>query len=137
MSDFTNKLTDELTDVGRRFIMNKNELDSYKKLVDADNKIIKEIMADINVDEFAIDSSILKRSVEHRETMNEDALLQYLKDNNIEGVIKTKEYVDMDALESAIYNESISAEIVSGMSKCKTTTEVVKLTVKKAKKDGD
>ena len=69
----------------------------------------------------------------------QDFLLKY----DIPGIIKTKEYVDMDALEAYLYNmykdetrlldDSISA-ISRDIANCREVKEEVRLTVKAAKK---
>ena len=49
----------------------------------------------------------------------------------IRGVVKKKEYVDMDALENAIYNGKINA---AELASCQTKKEVVTLKVTKLKR---
>lgn len=110
---------------------NKTEMDAYKKLVDKDNKEIKLIMLDSNLSEYIVGDIKASCSVSERESFIEEALIEKLKELNVEGVIKKKEYVDMDALESAIYNGELNAaELVS----CQQVKEVVTLRISKIKK---
>ena len=52
-------------------------------------------------------------------------------------IIRTKEYIDMDALESAIYHGDISNDVVKTFSSCKdiTETQVLNISKRKEKKD--
>ena len=49
-------------------------------------------------------------------------------------IIKSKEYVDMDALESAIYKGLIPTDVLMKMDSCRETTDICTLRVTKAKK---
>lgn len=73
-------------------------------------------------------------AMQDRSTMNEDRLIQWLKDNKFnKGIVKKKEYVDTDALEKAIYNGDIPVDKVAEMDMCKDEKLVSVLTVKKVK----
>lgn len=110
---------------------NKSKMDSYKKLVDRDNKEIKSIMLGAGLKEFVVDDIKATCSVSERQDFIEEALIAKLKEMKVPGVVKKKEYVDMDALENAIYNGKIdAAELVS----CQIKKEVVTLKVTKLKR---
>ena len=53
--------------------------------------------------------------------VNEEKLIEVLKNNNID-VIKTKEYVDFDALEKLIYSGDVPKEVLLEMDKCNETS---------------
>lgn len=110
---------------------NKSEMDSYKKLVDKDNKEIKSIMLGAELGEFVVDDIKASCSVSEREDFIEEALIAKLKEMKVRGIVKKKEYVDMDALESAIYNGKIDA---AALADCQTKKEVVTLRVTKLKR---
>ena len=110
---------------------NKSEMDSYKKLVDKDNKEIKSIMLGAGLREFAVDDIKASCSVSEREDFIEEALIAKLKEMKVPGIVKKKEYVDMDALENAIYNGKIDA---AALANCQTKKEVVTLRVTKLKR---
>lgn len=110
---------------------NKSEMDSYKKLVDKDNKEIKAIMLGAELGEFIVDDIKASCSVSEREDFIEEALIAKLKEMKIRGIVKKKEYVDMDALENAIYSGKIDAALLAD---CQTKKEVVTLRVSKVKK---
>jgi hypothetical protein len=112
--------------------LNKSEMDSYKKIVDKDNKEIKEIMLSSQLSEFIVGDIKATCSVSVREDFIEEALIEKLKEMKIDGVIKMKEYVDMDALENAIYNGELNA---AELASCQTKKEVVTLRVTKIKEE--
>ena len=113
---------------------NKMELDSYKKLVDRDNSLIKELMQEADLTEKQVGGWVAKLTKSNRESFNEDKLLEIAHNNNLDEIIKTKEYIDMDLLEDAIYNGKISEDILLEMGKAKEVKEVVTLKVSKVKK---
>lgn len=110
---------------------NKSKMDSYKKLVDKDNKEIKSIMLEAGLKEFVVDDIKASCSVSEREDFIEEALIAKLKKMKVPGIVKKKEYVDMDALENAIYNGKIDA---AALADCQTKKEVVTLRVSKLKR---
>lgn len=110
---------------------NKSKMDSYKKLVDKDNKEIKSIMLGAQLGEFIVDDIKASCSISEREDFIEEALIAKLKEMKVRGIVKKKEYVDMDALENAIYNGKIDAATLAD---CQTKKEVVTLKVTKLKR---
>jgi len=118
---------------------NKQNLDFYKKECDAGNAEIKKLMAEQKIKDYEVDGIVAKYVIQNKESMNEEALLKLLKEKGYTNVIKTKEYVDMDALENALYHDEIDKDTVVEMDKCKEVKEVIQLRVskKKVEKDGD
>lgn len=129
----TNEVNEEriLNSTIECFYEDKQLADKYKKSAEEYNKEIKQLMSTINKDEFETDSGLIaKISVQKRESFIEEALLQKIKELKVPGIIKTKEYVDMDLLEDAIYNEKLDA---SELTTCRKIQEVVTLKVSKKK----
>jgi len=126
------KLND-LDELIPQYAANKNELDSYKKICDKENAQIKAIMKDFSVQKYTAGSYKASYSVSVRETMNEAMLLEIAHQYGISEIVKTKEYIDYDALENAIYNNKIPDEILLEMDRAKETKEVVQLRVTKVK----
>ena len=132
-----------LDDLIPNYALNKKELDTYKKVCDTVGAKIKDLMFAADKDEYRAGDWIAKRTVVHKETLDEAKLIQVLRKYDIPGIIKTKEYVDMDALEAYLYNmykdetrlldDSISA-ISRDIANCREVKEEVRLTVKAAKK---
>jgi hypothetical protein len=114
--------------------LNKTNLDTLKKVCDSENAMIKEQMYAEGTDTYSAGGYTAKRTVSVRETLDEEKLIKVLRKYHIEGVIGTREYVDMDALEAYLYNNEPSSEFASDLSSCKTTTEVVQLRITKDKK---
>lgn len=109
------------------FYKDKQQLDYYKKETDNANKEIKEMLKKLNKTEFETDNGLIaKMTISKRESFIEESLLDKLKELKVDGIIKTKEYVDMDALEDAIYNGKLDA---SELSNCRQTKEVITLKV--------
>lgn len=118
-----------------QYAANKSEMDSYKKICDRENAEIKALMADLDLSQHTVGGYKAVRSIQHRETINEELLLAIAHKYNLFDIIKTKEYIDFDALERAIYHGRISNNVILEMDKAKEVKEVVTLTIKKAKKE--
>ena len=113
------------------FYKDKQTADKYKKSAEEYNKEIKDIMGNIKIDEFETDSGLIaKLTHKQSESFNEEKLLAKMKELNIPGIIKTREYVDMEALENEIYNENIDA---SELASCREIKETIALKVSKKK----
>lgn len=111
---------------------NKAMLDDYKKICDDENKQIKELM-----DEGSYEAGGYKATkiIQQRESINEDKLLDILKEAGFAqtSLIKTKEYVDLDELESAIYKGLLDEDMLMQIDKCRESKEVVTLRISKVK----
>lgn len=123
------------------YALNKQELDSYKKLVDKENAEIKELMASLNLDEKEVGDYIAKRTISNRDSLDEEGLISlftsvpsFCQLSDEFGIIKMKPYLDYDALENAMYNDAFKPEQVSELSKYKESKEVISLRVTKIKK---
>lgn len=126
-----NKTAEEkLQELIQHYQLNKSKMDSYKKIVDKDNNEIKMIMRESQLSEFIVGDIKATCSISEREDFIEEALIEKLKEMKVDGVIKMKEYIDMDALENAIYNGELNA---AELASCQTKKEVVTLRVTKIK----
>ena len=135
MRALPNEENETLEELIPRYYQNKQECSSYEKLIDEDNKKIKELMAD--TDKYEVDGLVATVSTRVSESMDEQKLIEVLKANNItDGIIKTTEYVDMDALERVMYAGTIPESVIVEMNKCRISkeTKVLKVTRKKTKK---
>ncbi len=120
----------ELSELVPRYYTNNTEMKKYKKLADADNKKIKEVMNLLNLTEYEVGGITAKISVSKRVDLLEDVLMEKIKVLGVEGIIKTKEYIDMDALEDALYHGRISP---ATLAQAQVEKEVVTLRVNKKK----
>lgn len=113
---------------------NKKNLDNFTKVCDSEKAEIKRQLETAGKKEHSAGGYTVKYVVSSRETMNEDKLLDVMRKFNIPGVIKTKEYVDMDALESYLYNHELSSDFATELDHCRESTPVVQLRLSKTKK---
>lgn len=126
----TPKTLDELIP---QYAANKMELDSYKKICEEENTAIKTLMTEQDISKYSAGGYIATKTVSTRETVDEEKLLEVIKKHNVPNVVKTKEYVDMKALEDYLYKEGLSQEFAADFSNCRNQTEVVSLRIKKEK----
>lgn len=116
-----------------QYAANKAELDSYTKVCKEENEQIKAALVELGESEYSAGGYTVKRIVAVKESMNEEKLIEVLKQNGIEVAVKTREYVDMNALEAYLYNNEPSADLARQLESCRTTTETVQLRLSKAK----
>lgn len=114
------------------------QLNTLKKTVDDLKTKIKTAIHDAKLTDtdIVISGWKCKLSVSDTSTMNEDRLLEFAKTHNLD-IIRTKEYVDFDALEKLLYSGKISQDVVAEMESCKEpgTKETLRCTKMKEAKD--
>lgn len=130
---------EKLDELVPRYGEEKSVMDRYKKLCDADNAEIKTIMTDLALQHYTAGDYKVVRAVQERESIDEDLLLTLLQNNpepeiRLSGIIKTKEYVDFEALEMAIYKERLPKSVLLEIDKARTVKPVVTLRISKIKK---
>ncbi len=135
------KLND-LDELIPKYALDKAEADSYKKICDKENAQIKAIMKDFAVQHYEAGGYKASYSVSQRETMNEEILLSlfttvpgFVNVAESYGVIKTKSYIDYDALEKALYDSALTEEQIAALDKAKEVKEVITLRVTKKKEE--
>lgn len=116
-----------LKELVTRYLENKTELDRIKKITDSLNANIKSEMLENNIDKFEEDNVIANLNKQERVTVNQDKLLQKLKDLGITKPVKLVETLDEGVLQDMIYNGELDANIVA---ECTDTKEVYVLKVK-------
>lgn len=114
---------------------NNTQYNGLKKVVAEQSGEIKKLMQGNNIDEKSVGSWTAKLTVKKSESFDEDKLLGIVKELGFaDKLIKTREYVDMDALEEAIYNGEITQDmLVVKIAQAKVVKESVALTIKKKK----
>ena len=123
---------DELYDLVTDYIDNKALEAKYKSLASSDNTKIKQIMTSKNLTSFSCNSGTVTLSERKSESFNEDELIEFLMSKGHDGdIVKTKRYVDYDALESAIYHEKLSKDDVKELDKYKEIKVTQVLNIKK------
>lgn len=116
-----------------QYAANKSELDSYTKICKEENEQIKAALVELGENEYSAGGYTVKRIVAVKESMNEEKLIEVLRQNGLDVAIKTREYVDMNALEAYLYNNEPSADLARQLESCRTTTETVQLRLSKTK----
>ena len=114
-----------------QYAQTKQQADIYKKQSDKENAEIKSIMTSLALQHYEAGGYKVVRSVQKRESINEEQLIEIAHKYNIPDVIKTKEYIDFDALEKAIYDGNISQDVLLEMDKAKDVKHVVQLRISK------
>lgn len=126
----TTDTNERLSHLVRDYIINKDKEKEFKDAASAENTEIKAIMTELNLDNYETDAGKVTLSERKNESFIEDKLIEFLKTRNLaDNIVKTKEYVDFDALESAIYHEKIAGDDLKDMAECKevTTTQVLRI----------
>lgn len=118
----------------------KAELDKIKKETDKLSNSIKDEFKSSELNEFESKTFVAKMNVIDNDAVNEKMLIGLIKvlnssgvinDNTLANVIKTREYIDNDALEDAIYTKQIPSDIITQCIEHKDPT--YRLTVKRRK----
>lgn len=74
------------------------------------NDNVKALLEECHLNKYVTDTGIkASLSVSNKPSFNEEEMIPFLKQFGIEGLIKTREYVDMNVLENAIYHNQIDA----------------------------
>lgn len=134
--------------MSRRGIIDLSELiNRYKEGKDVETKVkksnaelneaIKNYMTTHDMSTADSDLYTATLSTTKKDTLNDDVALAIIKENLggalLKSVVKTKEYIDEDALETLIYNGDFDANKLSKAITTKTTT-TLRIAKKKAKK---
>lgn len=98
----------DIISIGEQYIKLKEEekriSNDSKKL----NKKIKEYFDTQGTAELVVGDNVIVKQVQDRSTMNEDKLLNKLKQLGKTSAIKTKEYVDVEVVDNLLYKGDIS-----------------------------
>lgn len=100
---------------------------------------IKSKFKELEIDEYYGDNYRAYLQYSNKINMDEDKVIEILKENckkaDLKNVIKTKEYVDFEALENLIYNGGIEAQKLEPAQSVKTTVSLWTKVIKKEKED--
>ena len=104
-----------------------------KEVADLNSNLKKVIKAfDKQNEDIIIDGWKCKLTVTEDSVLNEARLIEFAKQHNID-IIRQKEYIDFDALESLIYHGEIAKEVLIEMDSCKDDTTKETLRINKVK----
>ena len=128
---------DNLDTIVARYGRTDAQLKEMKKCNDKDKEDIKTILAEMGKDDWTAGGYTVKRVVSTSDNLNEDKVLEVMRKHRevaeLNGIIKLKEYIDPDALESAIYSGMLSEDILQEMDSCRETKTTVALRCTKVK----
>lgn len=116
----------------------KEQVDIWDKKAKKQNKDIKALMAKLlkdgekSVDSDEYDGWVATYSIRVSTPFNEEALLEFMhKHKQFAPCIKTKEYIDEDALENLIYKGDIPKKLLLEIDKFRTEKKTEVLNIKK------
>ena len=122
----------QLEELSEQFKSVRDELSSIDKEKKALSSILKTMMQDFGVTKYISDSNIsISMSTRQNISFDEDKLISLCKSWNIDGLVKKKEYVDMDVLERVLYNDTSLREQVKQVQIVKPDIVTLKCTQKK------
>ena len=123
-----------------QYCLGKDKMKELKSEVDKLSSEIKQYLSDNNLNTENGGRFIVTVSARTTEDMDTEALLKVLKSDWAERngsmqcpYIKTKEYVDMDVLESYIYKGELPKETVLKIDKCRIKNTTYPMTYKERK----
>lgn len=114
------------------FFKHKEKLEEYKKMADTENKSIKYIMNELELDKFMTSNGLqAKLTKSNKETFNEPALIEKLIESDItKEAVKLVPQIDFDVLEDLIYNGKLDASELTPYKEVKVV-ETLRVTMKK------
>lgn len=119
--------------------LEKKEKTKLEGEIKKKSDFIKNKFKELDITEYSTDDTRAYLQFSNKVDMDEDKVIEILKEWLSEAgqkkVIKTKEYVDFDALETLIYNGVVPAEKLKPAETVKTTISLYTKPIKKEKKD--
>lgn len=99
----------QLDYLGQKYKEQNDEWNSLKRFVDDAKAQIKKIMTDYNISQYTCSNGvILSQYIKDNSILDEELVLKYLKEHELEKFIHTKEYFDETELAMAIANGQIN-----------------------------
>jgi hypothetical protein len=128
---------DQLDELSAEYDEISIQLKSLEAKQKALNSVIKSTMTDFGVTKYVSKNNVsLSISSRPNVSFDEDKLLALCKNINCDGLVKTKEYVDMNVLESCCYNDKKLVEDLKTCQIVKPDIITLKCTQKKLLKEG-
>lgn len=121
---------DKLEELLEKYYEVDQEYKQLKKKKDPLNNHIKEIMREEGMDKVKYGDLVAKYSIRERTKIQEEKLLEVLKEEGMEEYIIVKEKPDVESLEQAVLSNEIDVRILAD---CVESKEIEYLRVKKEK----
>lgn len=134
-----NKPSDSLMALIIGYFENKSKSDAMAKKVKEQNELIKkQIVSEHLPDKFEVDDLKINRTVIKKWKFNDEQAIEILRKNldadKFSEAVKTKEYIDDDALEALIYNKEIDGTMLDDCTERLPDVIQLKITKKKGGK---
>lgn len=123
----------ELKELATAYVEAKTKEQEATKIVKSVGNEIKSLMRENDLTECE-DSSGARLCIQSRssESFDEESLIEHLKVSGLSrGLVKKKEYIDYDALESAIYRGKLSEEQIKKLNDFKIVKETQALVIRR------
>lgn len=124
-------------DKAKAYIAAKAVEKEAKDTAGALNTELKEYLSSLKDDNKSImvDNTGVFLSYRSKDVWDEEAMIAYLKKAGYaDNLVKTKEYIDFDALESVLYNNSLPAKVLKKLGTFKSEVPTAVLNIIKPKK---
>ena len=123
---------DQLNELASEYLQVCADYTAIETKKKALGSVIKTMLDTFGIKKYVSDDNIsLSMSVRQNVSFDEDLLLNECKSFDIDGLVKTKEYVDMEVLESALYNDGSLKENIKKCQIEKPDTVTLRCTQKK------
>lgn len=118
---------DSIVDDYVKFKKQATEADKEAKKLATD---IKKYLTEHDMKHYDTADSSVSIQIRSSTSFDEENLIEYLKVSGLSrGIVKKKEYIDYDSLESAIYRGKLSEETVKELDKFKVVKETQALVI--------
>lgn len=109
-----------ITELVNEYLELKPQEKELKDKISELNSNIKKFMCDSGDDSIKTSKGSVYISERKNESYDEESMITYIKSLGLRGIVKKKEYIDFDALESALYHDKFSDEQKVELGKFKT-----------------
>lgn len=130
MSNISSEIKAKLGEKLKSYFIQNEAEKAAKKLKEPLNKEVKKIMVENKITEFEFDGILASYNLQERTSMNEDKLLNRLKELGFTQAIEQVERPNTSVLETLIYDGTLDPELIAN---CNETKYVEVLNVKKKK----
>lgn len=104
------------------YVIAKKKEQEASKVTKTLGSQIKKYLAEDNLTSYSTEDSSISIQSRSSVSFDEENLIKYLKESGkARGLVKKKEYIDYDALESAIYRGKLDEESVKALEQFKIT----------------
>jgi hypothetical protein len=121
----------DLADAIEKYSYSKKQELIFKNMSDTFNTTIKDEFKNRNITEFIAGDIVASITYTPKEDFNElqaiEILRKSLPEEQFSQLVKTREYLDQDAFEKAVYNKQIKAEILAPAVTPKEPTATLRL----------